>query len=361
MRRSPPLEADLHAAWNRKLYQWWHHYNEEYLASALQPPIIELSQGTGTLGHWDSQWRRIRISTHHIHRDSWGSVMDTLRHEMAHQYVDEVLAVSREGPHGPAFAQACQKLRCVPGAGDEGLAAGEEDPREARIARLMRKVLSLVDSPNEHEAQVAVSKARHLLLEYNLDLVALDCARNFGSRSLGPVKGRRLSWELWLAMILNGFFFVEVLWARTYEAATDREGTVLRIYGTRANLDMAQYVYEYLAGLLPRLWMDYRGRQGLKGNAERMRYFAGVLEGFHTKLREEDARATSAAGALVWLGDQHLSEYFRYLNPRTETRSVAGVRVSDAFRDGVEEGKQVSIRRPLEAGRGRFGGLLSAG
>lgn len=361
MRRARPLGADLHAAWNRKLYQWWHHYNEEYLANVLQPPVIELSHASETLGHWDPQLRRIRISTDHISSAPWGAVMDTLRHEMAHQYAYEVLAAPDEAPHGTAFARACEKLRCVPGSGEQGTAAADEDPREARIARLMQKVLCLVDSPNEHEAQVAVSKARHLLLEYNLDLVALDRARSFQCRSLGPVKGRRSSWELWLAMILNGCFFVEVLWARTYEAATDREGTVLRIYGTRANLDMAQYVYEYLTGLLPRLWTSYRDRQGLRANAERMRYFAGVLEGFHSKLLEEEDRANSTEGALVWLGDQHLMDYFRYLNPRTQTRSVAGVRVSTAFRDGVEEGKQVTIRRPLEAGRDRFGGLLSAG
>ena len=345
MTYSSDLDAALYSTWNRKLYRWWSHYNEEFLAGRLRTPVIELSEDAERLGEWDPQYRRIRLSATHIAADPWSAVMDTLRHEMAHQYVCEILDAS-ESPHGDAFVEACRKLRCSPRARVPRAALAEEDER---LLRVLKKVLSLTESPNEHEAQAAVEKARRLLLEYNVDVVELDRERNFRSLTLGPIKARRASWELWLAMILNEFFFVEVLWTRTYDALADRDGTALEVYGTPTNLDMTEYVYEYLSQLLERLWQDYRQRESLPGNRQRRGYYSGVLQGFHAKL-EEQAAGTSSAGALVWKGDSRLTEYYRYLNPHVETRTTGGVVASTAFRDGVEEGRRVTINPPVRAG-----------
>jgi hypothetical protein len=124
---------------------------------------------------------------------------------------------------------------------------------------------------------------------------------------------------------------------------------------------MAEYVYEYLSGLLPRLWEEYRQREGLTGNRERMRYWAGVVQGFYGKLGEQDARMSTGESALVWRGDARLTEYYRYLNPRVETRRTSGVRDSSAYRDGVAEGRRVTIRRPLHQPDSGFGGHLTSG
>ncbi|MFH1570889.1 MAG: DUF2786 domain-containing protein [Gemmatimonadota bacterium] len=358
MSRAGHIRAELLEAWNRKLYAWWSFYNDEFLGGALRPPLIELSQADERLGQWDPQQRRLAISARHVEADPWPSVMDTLRHEMAHQYAGEVLRAAGESPHDGAFRQACERLRCVPRA---RVQPGADAAEDERLLRVLKKVLSLTDSPNEHEAQAAVSKARRLLLEYNLDLVELDRERQFEARTLGPVKGRRASWELWLAMILNQYFFVEVLWARAYDARRDRDGSVPRVYGTAANLDMAAYVYDYLCGLLPRLWTTYRRQAGLPGNGERLRYWAGVVQGFHAKLGEQENRLAHGTRALVWKGDARLRAFYRYHNPRVETRSTSGVRASAAYRAGVDEGRRVSIRRPVSQSAGRCGGLLTGG
>ena len=340
-------EGELWTTWNRKLYHWWRHYNEEYLAGRLKPPLIELSPAVRTLGQWDRTHRRISVSVEHVKSDPWMAVMDTLRHEMAHQYTDEILEVSDETPHSAAFAQACRQLRCSPRA-SATQALGEQSEDE-RLLRVIKKVLSLAGSPNEHEAQAAVEKARRLLLDYNVDVVALDRERGFGSRCLGPIKGRRSSWELWLAMILNEFFFVEVLWTRSYDTLRDRDGTILTVYGTATNLEMAEYVYDYLSQLLTRLWPQYVQRARIRGNRERQRYFAGVLQGFHGKLAEQETRSRSGERELVWMGDSRLAEYYRYHNPRVVTRTTGGVVASDAYRDGVEEGRRVTIHQPVAA------------
>ena len=346
------LASDLAVAWNRKLYQWWYHYNEEYLGGGLQAPQISLSRGLQTLGQWDPRHRRLSLSVDHIKAHPWLEVMETLRHEMAHQYVDEVLKARGESPHGPAFKRACQLLRCSPRA--QGVPRPGEDEQ---VLRRLKKVLSLAESPNENEAQAAVKQARRLLLRYNVDMVELDRQRCFAHRTLGPIKGRRASYELWLAAILQDAFFVETLWVGTYDAQRDKNGTQLQVHGTPANLDMAAYVYDYLTGLLEQLWHSYKTQRRLPGNRERQRYWAGVLEGFFAKLNQE--RQGDAQTALVWRGDPRLQAYYRYLHPRIRTSYSGGVRPTGAYADGLDEGGRVSIRQPVGEGTAGFGGLLS--
>lgn len=361
MGRTPRAVADLEAAWVRALTRWWTYYNREYLGGALRRPILQLGDGRTRLGEWDPTFRRIAISRHHIRCDPWGDVLDTLRHEMAHQYVGDVLGAGAEAPHGPAFQSACHRLRCEPRAAAHTPAAVAD---ETRVVRLVKKLLSLADSPNEHEAQAAVNRAHGLLLEYNVDLVQADGERGFARVRLGPVKGRHAAWELWLAMLLNEFFFVEVLWARSYDAQRDREGTVLEVYGTATNLELAEYVHGYLTQLLDRLWAAYRARRALADSRERMRYCAGVLQGFHGKLAAQQLALASrgeGTAALVWRGDGRLREYYRYHNPRIETRRTGGVAASEAFHHGLEDGRQVTLRHAVTTRGAGVGGYLTGG
>ncbi len=353
--------GDLSSAWVRALYRWWRHFDHEYLHQALRRPQIRLGEGRAQLGSWDPGLRRITISRRHILDDPWPEVMDTLRHEMAHQYAGEVLHAEAEPPHGPAFREACRRLRCDPRATSRPSGEGPAPAGEPVVERV-KKLLSLAGSPNENEARSAMDKARGLLLKYNVDLVEADRERAFTRRRLGPVKGRHASWELWLAMILNDFFFVEVLWACSYAAHRDLEGSVLEVYGTPENVDMAEYVHAYLTRLLGSLWEDYRGRRNLEGQRERMRYRAGLLQGFHEQLsrRPRTRSAGPTSEELVWKGDARLQAWYRYHNPRVVTRRSAGVAASEAFDHGVEAGRRIRLRRPLSRGGG-FGGYLAGG
>ncbi len=342
------LAAELRQTWGRKLLLWWRHYNEEYLGGVLQIPVVEVVDSTAVLGRWHGAERRLAIAAGHIERDPWLEVLDTLRHEMAHQYVGEVLKIDGETPHGEAFRRACQKLRCNPRA--SGAAKKAELGEQDRLMQRLRKVLSLAASPNENEAETAVQKARLLLLRYNIDVVALDAQRQFSRRALGSIKRRRASYELWLALILQEYFFVETIWAETYIAARDRSGTVLEIYGTAANLDMAAYVYDYLLRLLPSLWDEYRLAQGLDSNRERQRYWTGVLEGFYHKLQDQDRHMHRESGELMrWQGDELLRQYYVDINPRVRVRYGRGVEPSAAYRAGLAEGRNVQIHRPVGA------------
>ena len=358
MKDSEKLRMKLRNTWSRKLSLWWQHYNDQYLLGALREPLLRLGRSQQQLGRWDGSIRTITISEFHIERDPWLWVMDTLRHEMAHQYVEEVLRVRNEDPHGPAFSEACKRLRCLPKAdADCNQMTGHALDKEEKLARKLRKVLSLTGSPNEHEAEVALRKARFLMLKYNVDLVEMDAERQFETRYLGQIKGRHMSYELWLASILNEFFFVEVIWAHSYDALPDRMGTVLQVFGTPSNLDMAEYVYDYLTQTIHGLWESYRANRGMSSNRERQRYFAGVLEGFYRKLQHQEKRVANTY-ALVWHGDRRLRTYYRYLNPTVRTSRWYGVSSTRTYRDGLTEGSRVTIRQPISQPNSGIAGYL---
>ena len=104
----------LQAAWVGQLRHHFDFCNYQYLGYKLKRPLIELGFSLQRLGQWNGALRRITISTRHILEHPWESVLDTLRHEMAHQYVEEVLGHPAGSPHGEAFAHACHLLRIDP-------------------------------------------------------------------------------------------------------------------------------------------------------------------------------------------------------------------------------------------------------
>lgn len=358
------LTKELRMAWNKKLYQYWEYYNDIYLAEALTRPVIQISKSEQKLGSWNGARRLLTISEFHIRQHPWLSVMEILRHEMAHQYVQEVLKVEDEFPHGPAFKHACERLRCRPcaRATPEDLAS-EELPRteEDRLLLKIKKLLALADSPNENEAQAAMKKAHDLLFKHNIDIVELDKERIFGIRCLGKVKGRRASYDFRLASILNEFFFVEVIWQWSYDAQKNKSGVVLQIHGTLENLDMAEYVYTYLLNVLGLLWAEYKGKEGLSGPHERDRYFLGLLIGFYQKLHAQQIELKEALRhekSLIWKGDAKLKEFFQHHHPKICSTRPRGIMPTQAYFDGISKGHQITISRPIEDHRVEFGGYL---
>ena len=159
------LPEALERAWLRRLAWHFDHVSYQYLACALQRPVFLLGDSKKKLGSWDGNRRVLMISRHHILSHDWESVVDTLRHEMAHQYVQERLGLGAAAPHGREFRDACDLLRCDPAAKADTAALGKlEDSaveKDRRLGRI-KELLALAGSPNEHEAATAMRLAAGL-------------------------------------------------------------------------------------------------------------------------------------------------------------------------------------------------------
>ena len=62
----------------------------------MSAPVFAFTDGSHRLGSWNRLHRTISLSRRMVFEQPWSVVREVLKHEMAHQYVDEVLRIHDE-------------------------------------------------------------------------------------------------------------------------------------------------------------------------------------------------------------------------------------------------------------------------
>lgn len=348
-----------------------HHYvnkNVQLFGSALMPPLWELADATSVLGSWRRGTRTMTISRALCREQSWAVVCEVLRHEMAHQFVDEVLRVHNEPPHGPTFQRVCHERSIDARACGLPLKATSDDSQD-RIIDKVRRLLALATSHNEHEAELAMTRAHELMVKYNVSVVD---APEIEVLYLGDPAKRRSTVERYIVSVLCEFFFVEVISISVVLPNQMKTGNVFEVMGTRPNLMMAEYVFEFLLRTVEELWIDRWTRDTSLGQRDKVPYQVGVIEGFSGKLRAQRAEMASSgdkAGAtarpsrttkdLVWTGAEPLRDFAARRYPHTRTTRI-GTNDSSARGLGAQDGKGVVLSRPITSGGTGIAGHLGS-
>ncbi len=347
------LGAQLEAALVRELRSAYQDLNYAFFRNKLTAAAIELSDAGSRLGRWVPDVRTIEIARRLVLGHPWGVVVEVLKHEMAHQYVHEVLAARDESAHGPAFRDLCGRLGIDAGAA--GIpSAGGTSPEDARVLERIARLLALAESANVHEAQAAMNAAQRLMLKHNLEAVA-DHRRpaGYGFRHLGKPTGRVSEAERLLGTILGKHFFVEVIWVPVYRPLEAKRGSVLEVCGTPANLEMAAYVHAFLTNAADHLWREHKRARRIRGDKDRRTFLAGVMVGFLEKLNAQ--RTENREQGLVWVGDADLDGFYRKRHPRIMHVRHAGSRRTAAHAEGREAGRRLVLHKPV--GSGPSGGV----
>ena len=336
---------ELERALLRELAATHKHLSQSHFKGALKPVQVSLSDAESFLARFVPSVRGMEFSRAFVLGQSWGVVVEVLKHEMAHQFVHEVLG-EREEPHGPAFRAVCERL------GIDARAQGlpverQHTPETKRLIERVEKLLALAQSQNQHEAEAAAAAAQRLMLKHNLT-VSEGEAPSYSFRHLGRITGRVTEWERRLGNILNQHFFVEVIWVPAFRRDQGKRGSVLEAIGSAENLDMAEYAYEFLARTAERLWEEHKAAHGVEGNRDRLTYYAGVMSGFAQKLGVQ-AKEHRAHG-LVWVPQAALNGYTRKRHPYLRTVSHQGHRKGDAFSHGQKAGRELVLHRGISRG-----------
>lgn len=326
----------------------WRRVNHDRFRRALRPPRLTLSDSRTTLGQWRPLTRTIALSTDLVHHQPWRVVEEVLAHEMAHQYVHEVLGVTDEPPHGPAFQRVCRDA----GISADATGLPHVDGEDPRVLRRIRKLLALATSDNRHEAEAAMRRAHRLMLEHNIETA--DAGARFDFRQIGPAKLRFFAWEKAIWGLLGRHFFVQIVSVPVYLPQRDRWGTTAEAIGTPENLDLAEHVEAWLRTTALRLWAAHKRNRKAK---DRNAFLTGVILGFSEKL-SRSAREAAETG-LVWTGDPALAEYQTARYPRLRAARRTSIRVGSAYRAGRAEGEQLVLHRPIRASARRTGRLLT--
>jgi predicted SprT family Zn-dependent metalloprotease len=343
------LGAELEAALLREIRAEFVALNASFFKRALSVPAFVLTDASSRLGRFVADQRTLELSRKLVLERPWGAVVEVLKHEMAHQYVFEVLKVHDESAHGPAFRSVCEKLVIDPRATGVPEAPSAETGEEHRVLERIAKLLALAESDSEHEAQAAMNAAQRLMLKYNLDAVsARKGAAGYAFRHLGKPTGRVTEAERMIAVILGEHFFVDVIWVPVYRPLEGKRGSVLEVCGTSANLEMAAYVHAFLADAGERLWREHQRAIGTRSNRDRRTFLAGVMSGFYAKLNAE--RAQQRKEGLVWVGDADLRAYYRKRHPHIVHARFAGSARNEAHAMGRQAGQKLVLNRPVRGG-----------
>jgi hypothetical protein len=342
------LSTALEAALLRELRASFDWENDARFHRRLTPPVFVLSDAAARLGRWVRATRTIELSRTLAVERPWPEVLSVLQHEMAHQFVDEILGVRDESAHGETFQRVCAER------GIDARAAGAPVPVDAaaaadvdRVLDRIRKLLALAGSSNQHEAELAMRKAHELMLRHNVEAAAARAERSFEVRHLGDPLRRATRVEADVVALLSQFFFVKVIRVPVYLPRHGRRGLVYEILGTRPNVEMASHVYAFLLATAERLWQENRGDRRVRSGRDRLQYQSGVVRGFHEKLAAE--RTELRGTGLVWIRDAGLDAAYHARHPRITTLRRR-VRVSAAHAAGREAGRTVVLHRPVEHG-----------
>lgn len=331
---------------------------------SLSPPLIEIGEAHGYWGKWWPSRRTIVISARLIRQHPWEVVLNVFRHEMAHQLVTE-----KDGPapaHGDLFASACERLGVPPEYRAAGGVLPEGSPlpdplnhdRPRALLEKVRKLLALSESANEHEALLAMRKARELLDQHRLPLPGEQSEYC----SLVINLGRRLvsSHQRAIAAILMDHFQVEVVLASTFDAVACDTFKCLDLIGRPGQVKVAEYIFHFLENRLQYLWANQRRRHPGGGRTGGNSYRLGVLKGFREKLAGEkrisSGRGSTAAAAQtellpVRLADPERESFLACRYPRLRSSRGRSVTVDhEHYRAGQEEGRRLELRAGLERG-----------
>lgn len=362
-------ESRLMETWRRQLAQEYRHLCWLYRVQ-LRPPLFEIREGQSRAGSWSPGLDTLSLASWLIRDYSWDVVLEVLKHEMSHQYVEH-LGRGNELPHGPAFQEACDRLgvhpefRTAQGAIPR-LLSGAGQKSGTMLAKV-EKLFALAQSANEHEAALAMAKANAILRRYNLERLDRQ-ATDYDYLILKPGTKRISAHQRAIAALLKDFFYVNVVIARQFEAKSGETLRVIELTGAKENLAVADHVYHFLVRRLEYLWQGYRKNTGA-ASREKNSYWLGVLNGFREKLRRQDQEAMGATGnetesSLICASDPGLIRYYRARYPRLRTVQHAGPRVyGDPYQAGQQEGKQLVIHKGVgsEAAGAGTGLLLVEG
>lgn len=300
-----------------QLHNSWHHCLAQFVWDGmLQAPVLKLHDAKDPLAYWRTERREMSFSRHLVFERSWHETLEVLKHEMAHQFVDEHLGIRDERPHGKTFQAVCHRHNID--AAPRGIPGAESTSSPNHIVEKIRHLLDLAhNNASEAEAKLAAETAHALMLKYNIDLQAARTAQHYVVRHLGRPTGKIERFVAELANMLERFYFVEIIWMPGFNTRTGRHGHELEVCGTAENVDVAEYVYEFLTRAAVDAWeRAKRGRHLTRGGAinARFNFLTGFVEGFVSQLRT--AQDKENAEGLVLARDPALAEFFKTRHPR---------------------------------------------
>lgn len=361
--------SELNKAWHSNVIRF------KWSGSGIIAPHFRITEAhVSHWGQWAPATREMSFSRHLITDRPWNEVLEVLKHEMAHQYVSEVLKVEGEAPHGPTFFSVCKQNNID--AAVRGTPGADKVTATNHIVEKIRHLLSLADNAGatEAEQQAAATAARGMMLKYNIELQEKNEELGYTVRYLGGVTGRIQGYMSELANILSKSYFVEIIWMTAFDPRSKKKGHELEVSGTEENVEVAEFVYEFISRAAVSSWeskmkdpafklslhKEYAKSFGFSGTAPqsiqgftisaRSNFLLGFVRGFKDQLKKEEAKELAAG--LVVRKDPKLEEFYHTRHPSIRQMSRnPGYSNYQMQSQGFAEGQALKLPNAAKAGK----------
>ncbi len=239
-------------------------------------------------------------------------------------------------------------------------ASANTNPALAAVLDKVQKLLKLSQSPNVHEAALALAKAQKLMLEHQIDMEAVRLqnkapeepivgADRFSSPTMGA-PGRLETWRKFLAPIVAKHCGVAI-----FIRTVGHRDNVFALVGRTSDIQAAQYLYDLLVSETDRLVAAQEKGQGrawyLAFRTGCVRAYGQTLQKMREEVRDTTQRAAASSSmAMVRLTaldtlDRRAKEADDALNAAVRLRA-APIRASVAstgYAAGIAAGATVQI------------------
>lgn len=304
-------------------------YGERFYDKQMRfsyPIRVVIYNNKNSLGYFDADFYEIGLNECLIHNRK--ELYSVIRHELAH-YITFIL-YGRVQAHGPEFRGFCKQM----GWSEEVYKATTEisEIELSPILRRVQKLMALSSSGNSHEAELALIKSQQILLKHNIEAYCLEEGEKIYLKRIMKQKKENAKMRS-IAKILETFF-VSIVYNRAGDS------TYLEISGNSVNIEIAEYVANFLCIEFDKLWKGVQKETLLKGVVAKNSFFIGVAKGYCNKIQSLKQEYNEAALMVL---ENKLMEAKTLVYPRLSYTKSSGNHCSKSLQIGEQKGKQLSI------------------
>ena len=294
-------------------------YNHKSMLGYFDPEFYEL-------GFHECLMRANKEQLHNI-----------IRHELAH-YLTFIKHGAQVKSHAGEFQTTCKEL----GWGEQvskATIALEANPslEESDVLRKVKKLMALTTSSHPNEAEQAMLKSRQLLLKHNLEPQNLQPEiddKIFVQRILQQKKETAKMRAI--GAILKTFF-ISIIYHR------GTQFTYLEIMGNAVNIEIAEYVAQFLQAEMDNLWNGIKRTTALKGAIAKNSFFLGIAKGYCNKIEAlKKEHPQEMTKALIIL-EKQLIDAQAMVYPRLSSRKTSAHYCASSASLGEKAGRQLNI------------------
>lgn len=228
------------------------------------------------------------------------------------------------------------------------------DKRKEQMLEKVKKLVTLANSDNEHEAQLAMKRAGELMEEYNLTWGDLKTTKDVAESIIREyVKGHGERRKLWEALLAGAV--AETFDCKTLNQLHNIDGGWSVIFiGCKGDVETSIFFFKYLERYL-------RAKSELKFNLMRDRnayaYAAVIVISQRLKVLYQSRKEvmTENTQAIVVAKDHNIDKFIAetFGKPKKGGQARIPNGSPEAWRAGYNDGEKVPLNRPLNTSNGQ--------